>query len=550
MSASHQNIISQNSMIILSEQQRYATLNKTSRAMAQEVLIERSMAALAISNDTELKGFPFMELAVEIRLEIYGYLLVAYPSRLRPHKYVTLDIYFTNHTADADRGMVTTSRPTGGRSGHCTGTGLTPQILRTCKAINREATPMLYGENVFLFQLEESLEGFMHCHNIPRAVKDSILATFLRQVGQQNAATLKKLALITDKADMHVYAQRAQIMICRGLDGWIEIDTGPSELFDDGYSSLDRPDPAVCQEEQEAMQEAVADMVREITWLEHLSFAGFDGHAKRRLNTMAASESKSLAKPIDSMTFPNDTIPLGGHGLEETALGFLDLPTEIRLEIYGYLLLASATFVSEASKTTSSDRDLALSIEVVIDLYSSKPGAVRLAHNLSEALPWRCYPAIISTCGAIYEEATEVLYGKNVFQFRLPENGSWDCSILEQCENIFKYNGKEWWDFGPCLLTEFPLANFLNRIGPRNAASLKAIELVTSYCDFGNYRFRLAARLLAYGVPGLKFIRVFIDDMGICKLEPLNLTGGNVFCNGINMTRAKQNNSSKASAAD
>ena len=66
-------------------------------------------------------------------------------------------------------------------------------------------------------------------------------------------------------------------MICRGLDGWIEIDTGPSELFDDGYSSLDRPDPAVCQEEQEAMQEAVADMVREITWLEHLSFAGFDG---------------------------------------------------------------------------------------------------------------------------------------------------------------------------------------------------------------------------------------------------------------------------------
>ena len=202
--------------------------------------------------------------------------------------------------------------------------------------------------------------------------------------------------------------------------------------------------------------------------------------------------------------------------------------------------MASATFVSEASETTTIDRDLALPIRVVTDLLSYKAVAVGIAHNPSEALPWRCYPAIISTCGAIYEEATEVLYGKNVFQFRLPENGSWDCSILEQCENIFKYNGKEWWDFGPCLLTEFPLASFLNRIGPRNAASLKAIELVTSYCDFGNYRFRLAARLLAYGVPGLKFIRVFIDDMVICKMEPLNLTGGNVFCNGILMTRAKQ----------
>lgn len=202
--------------------------------------------------------------------------------------------------------------------------------------------------------------------------------------------------------------------------------------------------------------------------------------------------------------------------------------------------MASATFLSEASETTSSDRDLALPIEVVIELYFSKPVAVGLAHSLSEDFPGRFYPAILSTCGAIFEEATEVLYGKNVFQFRLPENESWDCSILEQCENIFKYNGKEWWDYGPSQLTEFPLASFLNRIGPRNAASLKAIELVTSRCDLGNYRFRLAARLLAYGVPGLKSIRVFNDHMGTCKMEPMNLTGGGFFCSGITLTLAKQ----------
>ena len=214
--------------------------------------------------------------------------------------------------------------------------------------------------------------------------------------------------------------------------------------------------------------------------------------------------------------------------------------SEIRLEIYGYLLLASATFVSDASETTASDRDLALPIRVVTDLLSYNVVALGIAHNHSEAFSWHFYPATLSTCGAIYEEAREVLYGKNVFQFRLPENEYFDLSLLEQCENIFKYNGKEWYDYGPWYLTRFSLASFLNKIGPRNAASLKAIELVTDRYSIDIYEFPLAARLLAYGALGLKSLRVFVNRMGTYQMEPMNLGVSGFDYSVTKLSRAKQ----------
>lgn len=127
---------------------------------------------------------------------------------------------------------------------------------------------------------------------------------------------------------------------------------------------------------------------------------------------------------------------------------------------------------------------------------------------------FRLYPAILSTCRAIHEEATEVLYGKNLFQFSVPYEANneigGNISILEQSENVFKFNNKDWrWrSDGPLLLRDSTFACFLNSIGPGNAASLTAIEFVAPSGETNKYQFQLMTKLLARHVLGLKFIRV------------------------------------------
>lgn len=127
---------------------------------------------------------------------------------------------------------------------------------------------------------------------------------------------------------------------------------------------------------------------------------------------------------------------------------------------------------------------------------------------------FRLYPAILSTCRAIHEEATEVLYGKNLFQFSVPDEANneigGNISILEQSENVFKFNNKDWrWrSDGPLLLRDSTFACFLNSIGPGNAASLTAIEFVAPSGENNKYQFQLMTTLLARHVLGLKFIRV------------------------------------------
>lgn len=237
---------------------------------------------------------------------------------------------------DADQWKTIASKRTG--SSNCASIGPTPQILRTCKAIHREATPILYSGNVFQFYLRrgdaKSHPGYKGWNETPTDALNSIIfAIFLRQIGQQNAASLKRLKFFVPEVYARTHTQLAgcaiqvftqllkchvpgvrQVKICRGLVDQDQYEKEPAKLVDDGLEGFGEndsdhttksqaqmfapkqtemvsndadfddqgtdghyhPPSAVRREEQEAMYKATADMVQEITWLDQLSFAGFD----------------------------------------------------------------------------------------------------------------------------------------------------------------------------------------------------------------------------------------------------------------------------------
>ncbi|KAL9062218.1 MAG: hypothetical protein Q9161_009835 [Pseudevernia consocians] len=286
----------------------------------------------------------------EIRLEIYGYLLVAYPSRLRPRKSITFKI---KCKWDEDQWKTTAINNTGSRSGDCNNTGLTPQILRTCKAVYREATPMLYSENIFQFQPREDdallLDGFakdnlkvlcrefypnpeVHLTETPLTTPIySILAVFLRQIGQQNAASLKTLMFFTGIANFSAYAQDAgqsievvtqilkfhvpglgQLVVCRGL-------TGRDGRKYDHWELLDKGRTGVRDQEHDASQVNVPRAQTSTSKLIEISIT--HAHIKSEADTIPDAVS-SLAKEgsrefqIDESTENEQKLPGSDVGKE------------------------------------------------------------------------------------------------------------------------------------------------------------------------------------------------------------------------------------------
>ena len=222
--------------------------------------------------------------------------------------------------------------------------------------------------------------------------------------------------------------------------------------------------------------------------------------------------------------------------LRQSALGFLDLPPgesalcfactrplivrpEIRLQIYGYLLLTVQS-VSLASKTPYSR----LSPILIIEHRNKRPGGIKpstvaVPWSSWQAVPFRTYSAILSTCKAVHDEAISLLYEKNVFNFYLPNEAKDEAAIApslsEQCDNVFKYEDNSWQQEGPLLLKDSTFACFLHRIGPRNAASLKAIIFHAKDGDIGRYQFSVVGSLLERHVPNVKFVRFNVTQMRI-----------------------------------
>ena len=302
----------------------------------------------------------------EIRLEIYPYLLIATSFdeglaelEIPASKAIALEIYCTRNKKTACRRVCRSIDI-------CTSRGLTPQIQCTCRIINQEATPILYRGNVFQFQLRdtyrpweddtterfrlESLYQSLYHNNVESWIEKasearirSDFAVFLRQIGRQKAASVRRLKFLKNKDTLtSPKAQQAgwaievvtqllkcyapgvrQIKICHVpvpefgfierevYVHWDEFEYGPFEPSpnyletlegmrlppalwdsDDAHPSLFsllkfRPN-SVRLEEEKAIYQAIIDMVQEITWLTNLRVTGLDGddQIRRRVDDL------------------------------------------------------------------------------------------------------------------------------------------------------------------------------------------------------------------------------------------------------------------------
>ena len=247
--------------------------NKGSHFPFMKLPVGKYTVAYTVREDPELT---FILTSLEIRLEVYPYLLIAAPSwskdaeRTRHlSKGVVLDIY------QPQRGKIGCRRFNGGVKAHAS-TGLTPQILCTCKTINQEATAILYGQNTFQFRLscvsppwdydptKKEVRRYLDEQVHPKVLycKDGkadsapfgcSLAMFLRRIGQLNAASLKKLRFVREEktwqyADVHeagwaiaLFARLlkcltpavSQIKVCLTSIVWDDFEIGPFELVED-----------------------------------------------------------------------------------------------------------------------------------------------------------------------------------------------------------------------------------------------------------------------------------------------------------------------------
>ena len=145
-------------------------------------------------------------------------------------------------------------------------------------------------------------------------------------------------------------------------------------------------------------------------------------------------------------------------------------------------------------------------------------------HSNAKGIYRSIYPAIISTCRLVHEEARTVLYANNEFRFTdFPVYTEHESVFREQCDNIFKYSERDWLrSDGPSLLSKAPIARFLNKIGARNAASLEVVELTVYYGTAETLYYptaddwraassnALATDLLVCHMPTLKTLRVLV----------------------------------------
>ena len=278
---------------------------------------------------------------------------------------------YTTHDADQEKKIACKQIKSSGNA--CARIGLTPQILRICKSIHQEAAPILYSMNLFQFKPGKSLlsskpnmlrqERLEYLRrklyqdpaelwgvNDHESLICSPFAVFLRQIGQRNAASLKRLKFVggingrgidpmgqqagagievfTQLLKYHVPGAR-QVKICRGPDQWDEFEDGIFEVEDgileveDGILEVEHmledeavspalwdilEDEAVSPalwymctgcvpslhlarpDEQIVMCRAIEELVEKVTWLKRLSVTGFghDSPVSRKIEELEA----------------------------------------------------------------------------------------------------------------------------------------------------------------------------------------------------------------------------------------------------------------------
>ncbi|KAL8646404.1 MAG: hypothetical protein Q9210_006160, partial [Variospora velana] len=173
-------------------------------------------------------------------------------------------------------------------------------------------------------------------------------------------------------------------------------------------------------------------------------------------------------------------------GDPKSPLGFLDLPPEIRLEIYPHLLSASHLWRSSHPIFNPGQPPR---YTLRIDYPGLLPSSAKLHYQ-----PQRSYgctdepfnPQILATCSQIRSEASTFLYSTHTFSI-LNDPTSSDIDVHAQlsyrataraCQQLItRYPTDDWEITAPNILQRSPLAAFLRKIGPANAALVQNLEL-------------------------------------------------------------------------
>ena len=171
---------------------------------------------------------------------------------------------------------------------------------------------------------------------------------------------------------------------------------------------------------------------------------------------------------------------------------------------------------------------------VSLVVYDRTSGDGSTPSRLRTRSPCFLYPAILSTCKSVHGEATAILYGDNTFKcwihhYSYFEPNEWDFDVAEQWKMVFKYDDKNRGGLDSrLLLRKAAFFCFLNRIGPRNAASLKAIAVEIPHYNNDMNQFQLVANLLERHLLGLKSI-VVIGSWHRPRTSPLSVNEGKEF---------------------
>ncbi|KAL9009438.1 MAG: hypothetical protein Q9173_005535 [Seirophora scorigena] len=221
--------------------------------------------------------------------------------------------------------------------------------------------------------------------------------------------------------------------------------------------------------------------------------------------------------------------------VSKTPLGFLDLPPEIRIQIYPHLLSASHLRRSTRQGLSSSGQQhhpprYPLRITYAGDL----PYPAQIYHQ-----PPRYYgctdkaisPAILATCRQIWLEASPFLYGAPHTFSILQDCGTPTSAVVDVRLQLMKTSlssslsrwcrpddddDENWAGAAPDILQRSPLAAFVRKIGAGNAALVADLELRSADARAAGNDVALAAELCGTHMPGLRTLRLCL----------YNVTGG------------------------
>ncbi|KAL9584604.1 MAG: hypothetical protein Q9212_002009 [Teloschistes hypoglaucus] len=190
------------------------------------------------------------------------------------------------------------------------------------------------------------------------------------------------------------------------------------------------------------------------------------------------------------------------------SLGFMDLPTEIRLQIYPHLLTATRTSLylfpssdrqhhRRSGLTTTTIEFSSASLfhyrEREVDSQADDEGFVDWDESLD--------PTILRTCRSIYQEAAPILYATNTFSFRAVPSSREDDLMF--------------WD--EPVLSSLPL--FLRAIGP-NTIHIRSIILGGTDTTTTASHLLIALPLTLAHLPNLTCLQLLVDEKDVDWDDP------------------------------